>query len=304
MNLLIAALQRAALERATFPDKAARGDRDRQAAAKAPWVIALTIVFCSLSGFAGVPPNTPALAFSPVPPAAAAPPAHSAPPERTNAGRLAPPSRSPQRSRTEPHRQFQLHNSAVQNDAQIQRAHEFLQRSELREARTAFEKVLYSEPENIDALLALATLAQHEQRIASAEQLRRRALVASPVDPAVQAAWLNGEVAESEPQVVENRLKSLLAAQPESAPLNFSLGNLYARQLRWPEAQQAYFNAVAADGDNPDYLFNLAVALDRMHQPHLAASHYRLAREAARQRPAAFDGDAVHRRLAELTPPP
>jgi uncharacterized protein HemY len=105
-----------------------------------------------------------------------------------------------------------------------------------------------------------------------------------------------------DPQASESRLKLLLAAQPESAPLNFALGNLYARQGRWPEAQPVYFNAVAADGDNPDYLFNLAVSLDHLRQPKLAAQHYRLALDAAQRRPAAFDRERVRVRLGELQP--
>jgi tetratricopeptide (TPR) repeat protein len=51
-----------------------------------------------------------------------------------------------------------------------------------------------------------------------------------------------------------------LAAQPDSPTLNFALGNLYAQQGRWNDAQQAYFRAFAGDGDNPDYQFNLASA--------------------------------------------
>ncbi|MBS1131516.1 MAG: hypothetical protein H6R16_2518, partial [Proteobacteria bacterium] len=66
------------------------------------------------------------------------------------------------------------------------------------------------------------------------------------------------------------------------------------------EAQQVYFNAVAADGDNPDYLFNLAISLDHIRQNRLAAQHYRLALEASTKRPAAFDRNKVEKRLGEL----
>ena len=120
-------------------------------------------------------------------------------------------------------------------------------------------------------------------------------------DPAAQAASL-GSSAGGDPLANESRLKTLLASQPESGPLNFALGNLYSRQNRWSEAQQVYFNAVAADADNPDYLFNLAVSLDHLRQPKLAAQHYRLALDAAQRRPAAFDRDRVKLRLAELQP--
>ena len=61
-------------------------------------------------------------------------------------------------------------------------------------------------------------------------------------------------------------------------------------------------HAVAADGDNPDYLFNLAVSLDHLRQPRLAAQHYRLALEASTKRPAAFERDQVRKRLGELQP--
>ncbi len=124
----------------------------------------------------------------------------------------------------------------------------------------------------------------------------------TPADPAAQAAALSGSAAEADPQTAESRQKGLLSAQPESAPLNFALGNLYARQARWAEAQQVYFNAVAADGDNPDYLFNLAVSLDHLRQPRLAGQHYRMALEAAARRPAAFDRAGIEKRLAELAP--
>jgi uncharacterized protein HemY len=115
---------------------------------------------------------------------------------------------------------------------------------------------------------------------------------------------MGGTAAGADPETTESRLKTMLAAQPESAPLNFTLGNLYARQARWSEAQQVYFNAVAAEADHPDYLFNLAVSLDHLRQSRPAAQHYQLALEAANKRPAAFDRAQVKKRLAELQPEP
>lgn len=187
-------------------------------------------------------------------------------------------------------------------DTNLLQGHANIQRNDLDLARRDFEKVLGRDPNNTDALLALAAIAQHQGRPAEAETWHRRALVADPSDPAVQAAVLNGVTAGTDPQNTESRLKILLAAQPESAPLNFALGNLYSRQKRWPEAQQAYFNAVAADSDNPDYLFNLAVSLEHIRQARPAAQHYRLALEAAGRRPAAFDPEQVRKRLLDLQP--
>ncbi len=189
-------------------------------------------------------------------------------------------------------------------DANLVRGHATLQRGEMEAARRDFEQVLQRDPNNTDALLALAAIAQRQGRTEDAWGLRQRALIANPSDPAAQAATLGGAAAEADPQTAESRLKTLLSTQPESAPLNFALGNLSSRQSRWAEAQQVYFNAVAADGDNPDYLFNLAVSLDHLRQPRLAAQHYRLALDAAAKRPAAFDRDKVGKRLGELQTEP
>ena len=185
-------------------------------------------------------------------------------------------------------------------DANLLRGQSNIQRNQMDLARQDFEQALRRDPNSTDALLALAAIARHQGRPGDTERLNQQALLANPGDPAVQAAVLSGAVAAADPQTTESRLKSLLAAQPESAPLNFTLGNLYARQQRWAEAQQVYFNAVAADSDHPDYLFNLAVSLDHIRQSRPAAQHYRLALEAANKRPAAFDGAQVQKRLLEL----
>lgn len=189
-------------------------------------------------------------------------------------------------------------------DTGLGQGHASLQRGELELARRNFEQVLQRDRNNTDALLALAAIAQRQNRLNDAEILRQRALVANPSDPNVLAAALNTHAASTDPDTTESRLKSLLSVQPESATLNFALGNLYSRQNRWPEAQQVYFNAVAAEADNPDYLFNLAVSLDHLRQSRLAAQHYRLALEASAKRPAAFDPEKIRLRLSELNADP
>ncbi|MFZ2328456.1 MAG: tetratricopeptide repeat protein [Rhodoferax sp.] len=200
--------------------------------------------------------------------------------------------------------QIRLTRTQPEPDANLARGHASLQRGETELSRREFEQALQRDPNNTDALLALAAIAHRQGRAADADGLRQRALVANPSDPATQAAVLNNLSVNADPTTAESRLKSLLSSQPESAPLNFALGNLYSRQARWAEAQQVYFNAVAADGDNPDYLFNLAVSLDHLRQARLAAQHYRLALEASAKRPAGFARDKVEQRLGELQPGP
>ncbi len=254
------------------------------------------------------PPAPPALPLAPPVAPANLPPLEpltaAAPPEAPRSARMprpetarspgadeAPGSRAPIRfARTRP-----------EPDTNVQAGYARLQGNQLDAARHDYEQALRNDPNNVDALLALAAIAQRQGRGGDADRYRQRALEADPSNPAAQAAAL-GSGASGDPQGSESRLKTLLAAQPESGPLNFALGNLYARQGRWPEAQQVYFNAVAADADNPDYLFNLAVSLDHLRQPKLAAQHYRLALEAAERRPAAFDRERARLRLGELQP--
>lgn len=194
-----------------------------------------------------------------------------------------------------------LVRSRLEVDPNLGRGYRSLQAGHIEAARADYELALRRDPKNIDALLGLAAIAQREGRSADAERYQQRAVEADPKDAAAQAATL-GAVAAADPATAESRLKSLLSAQPESGPLNFALANLYSRQQRWSEAQQAYFNAVAADGDNPDYLFNLAVSLDHLRQPRLAAQHYRLALEAAERRAPAFDREQAKKRLQSLQP--
>ncbi len=194
---------------------------------------------------------------------------------------------------------IRLTRSRPEPDTNVQRGYASLQDNQLDSARHDYEQSLKSDPHNVDTLLALAAIAQRQGRSGDADRYRQRAIEANPGDANAQAAAL-GANAGGDPAAIESRLKTLLANQPESAPLNFALGNLYSRQGRWAEAQQAYFNAVAADADNPDYLFNLAVSLDHMRQNKLAAQHYRLALEAAQRRPSAFDRERVKIRLNEL----
>jgi len=256
------------------------------------------------------PPPAPAPALPLSPPApqadlprispstAAAPPAASRPAfsSRAESAAAMPPGEERTAAPT-----IRLTRSRPAPDANVEAGYASLQGNRLDTARHDYERALKSDPNNVDALLALAAIAQRQGRSSDADHYRQRALEADPGNPAAQAAVL-GSGGGGDPLANESRLKTLLAGQPESGPLNFALGNLYSRQDRWSEAQQVYFNAVAAEADNPDYLFNLAVSLDHLRQPKLAAQHYRLALEAAQRRPAAFDRDRVKLRLAELQP--
>jgi cytochrome c-type biogenesis protein CcmH/NrfG len=131
---------------------------------------------------------------------------------------------------------------------------------ELDRARIAYERALRADPRNPDALHGLAALARHNGDEARVKQLMRRIADVAPDDASAQVA-LSENV---DPAMQEARLLNIAAAQPQSAPTALALGNLYASQARWREAQQAYFNAWTLAPDQPDHAYNLAVSLDQL----------------------------------------
>lgn len=201
----------------------------------------------------------------------------------------------------EPPSPIRLSRGKPAQNPTLDRAYEALQNQDFGTATQDYEKVLRADPKNTDALLGLATIANHGGQTERAQALYLRALEADPKNPVAQAGVI-ALLGQATPQQSESRLKMILATQPEAAQVHFALGNLYARQGRWSEAQQAYFKALTSDGDNPDYLFNLAVSLDHLHQDKLAGQYYQNAITAASSRAAAFDQDQVRRRIQELQP--
>jgi tetratricopeptide (TPR) repeat protein len=196
---------------------------------------------------------------------------------------------------------IRITTSHLRVDPAVAEAYDLLQAGNVTAAKTAYERLLTTDPRNAEALHGIAAIALRQGKPAEAQAAFLRILEANPSDPAAQAGLigLNGQI---DPVAGESRMKSLLAAQGEMPVVSFALGNLYARQERWSEAQQAYFNAVTADAGNPDYLFNLAISLDQLHQPKLAAQYYGQALAAAESRPAAFNRAQAVRRAHELQP--
>lgn len=230
---------------------------------------------------------------SPVPSAAQMPAAAQ---PRSQAALPAQPAKS---AAVEPDSPIRITTSRPKVHPQIASAYQAFQAGDSSGAQRDYQAVLKSDPKNTDALHGLAALNLQQGRFDAAENYYLRVLEADPRDNAA-VAGLIGLKGQVDPIQSESRLKNLLASQPESPFLNFALGNLYAQQGRWADAQQAYFRAYAADSDNPDYQFNLAVSLDQLHQPKLALQYYQGALSAAAQRPAAFDRNQVASRVGEL----
>lgn len=186
-------------------------------------------------------------------------------------------------------------------DPAISRGFDAFNRGELTMAQLEYERARKADPRNPDILHGLAAIALRQGRYDQAETYFRQVLESDPQDSVALAALLN-QRGQMDPGATESRLKSLAASQPELAAPHFSLGNLYARQARWSDAQQAYFRAYSAEPDNPDILYNLAISLEHLRQNKLAAQYYAQAITAATNRPAGFDKALAVARLKSLQP--
>ena len=226
---------------------------------------------------AGTPPTRPAAAVAA---AAGAEPA---------AQRTAAPARAPVR----------ITSSGPRVDPAVERGWEALQAGDLGRAAEEYNRALRANPADRDALLGLAAIDVRNQNFERADARYLKVLELDPRDAYAQAALIglrgNGDAIQS-----ESRLKTLVAQQPDSSVLSFMLGNQYASQRRWAEAQQAYFTAFSAEPENPDYAYNLAVSLDNLRQPRVALEYYQRALALAGSRPVGFNTAQAQARVRDL----
>ena len=85
-----------------------------------------------------------------------------------------------------------------------------------------------------------------------------------------------------------------------SAALHFSLGNQHARNGHWTQAREAFTKALTGDPENPDFAFNLAVSLDRLHEQREALAQYQQALLLRQNRAANFPAAAARDRVHHL----
>jgi hypothetical protein len=187
----------------------------------------------------------------------------------------------------------------VQSDPVLEGAFTAFNAGDLTKARENYQQVLRYNPDSRDALLGLAAVETQAKRHDAALLYYTRLLELDPRDAHAQAGLigLRGQV---DPVAAESRLKSMIASQPGVSFLHFALGNQYAAQGRWAEAQQAYFQAYSSDPELPDFAYNLAISLDRMHQTKPALEYYRRALALAGDRPVSFDKAQIAKRVLQL----
>ena len=178
-------------------------------------------------------------------------------------------------------------------------AYQALQAGNVETAQRLYTQLAGSDSRSIDAWLGLAAVALQQGKTDEATRHYLRILELDPRHALAQAGLI-GLLGRGDPLASETRLKQLIAREP-SAYLFFTLGNLYADQSLWAQAQQAYFQAHHLEPGNPDYAYNLAVGLEHVGQSRLALGFYRQALSLAVSRGHAnFDVTQVRDRVGRL----
>ncbi|MDX8386756.1 MAG: tetratricopeptide repeat protein [Gallionella sp.] len=168
---------------------------------------------------------------------------------------------------------------------------------DLDKAKPMYQKALKMNARNTDALLGLAAISQRSGSDNIAAYYYAQVLELDPRDPVANAGMSGLTTSDN----TESRLKKLLYEQQDSSALHFALGNQYAAQARWADAQQSYFNAYKLDPEKAQLAFNLGVSLDKLGQQKLAAQYYLRALELDPQKNAGFDHAQISSRIEELT---
>jgi tetratricopeptide (TPR) repeat protein len=184
--------------------------------------------------------------------------------------------------------------------AAIQRGYQAYQRGDYASADAAYKAALIEAPYERDALLGAAATAVQLNRNEEALRLYQQRLARAPKDEYAQAGILALTSSSKNNPQFDSELNNLLHEFPNASHLHFLRGSLYAQQQQWSAAQIAFFEAWQRDKKNPDYAFNLAVALDHLQQPKEAINFYQRALQLSIGRQVRFSADTITQRIATL----
>lgn len=191
------------------------------------------------------------------------------------------------------------------NQDSLARALDFLNQRRYREAQDIYQNILRQDPNHIEALQNLGVIAYNLGRVDEAQKWLQKLLRVKPNHAFAQQVLLALSPDGNGSSAIIN-LKEFNGAQASGANVasrHFIQGNRLAEQGLWTEAQHEFFLAWNEQSDQPDYAYNLAVALDRLGQGELAIQYYHRALSNAKRSDAPqfkFSVPIAQSRLREL----
>lgn len=164
----------------------------------------------------------------------------------------------------------------------LDNAYRAMEAGQLEAAAMLYKRVIYSDPENKDALFGLASVYQRTGQLPQARATYSKLL---SLDPENWPAMNNFLVlaAEESPDHAIEEFKRLMRTNPEFAPIPAQVGMIYYRQKKYDDAANFLVKAIQLDPSNLSYRFNLAVIYDRLGRSRSAARLYQQLLEAADQ---------------------
>jgi len=188
---------------------------------------------------------------------------------------------------------------SLKQNAMVNEAFKAYQAGQLDSAESLYRNALQDAPENRDIHLGLAAIAINKGDRKSAYTHYLKLLDMDP-DDAFALSSLISLSKNSDPIKDESMIKTLIHKEGKVPYLYFALGNVFAKQDRWAEAQQAFFGAYSLDSTNPDYVLNLAISLDKIGQYATALDFYNVAIALAQHATVKFDLSSVNDRIQIL----
>ncbi len=181
----------------------------------------------------------------------------------------------------------------------LKEAYRNLSQGQLDLAEAAYQSVLARRAHEKDALLGLAVIYQRRQQEDRAASLYLQVLDEDMGNAAAAAGLISLSI-PADPVAAESQLKELLDLKPASPELHYALGSALAYQERLNEARQAFQIAYSLAPGNALYAYNLAVSLDRLHQPEAALRYYEKSLRLSQSDQTLFDREAVKKRIRQL----
>lgn len=164
-----------------------------------------------------------------------------------------------------------------------------------------YQRVIRFDPYHRDASLGAAASATLSGEPGTAEQLYRHLLSLDALDTEAFAGLLRLVAQHPQRAIIELELLQHTEHHNHPVLLTTALGNHFARQQRWRDAELAYAKAVAKPPVTADLTFNYAVVLDRLGQSQRAATRYQQALDLSAEQEVLFDRQAATRRLQSIS---